>query len=43
MAEVWIENWKDLVSYNGISAVYVVTPVYLHAEQTIATAEACTL
>ena len=39
-AEQWIENWKDLVTDRDINAVYISTPVYLHAEQTIAAAEA---
>lgn len=39
-AEKWIKNWKELIVDNNINAVYIATPVFLHAEQTIATAEA---
>ena len=39
-AEKWIKDWKDLISDSDINAVYIATPVYLHAEQTIAAAEA---
>ena len=34
------ENWRDLLADDEIDAVYVATPVFLHAEQTIAAAEA---
>jgi len=33
-------DWRDLVRSDEIDAVYVATPVYLHAEQTVAAAEA---
>src|SRR5439155_2876654 len=33
-------RWQDLVREPGIDAVYIATPVHLHAEQTIAAAEA---
>lgn len=39
-AEIWLEKWEDLVSFDGINAVYIATPVYLHAQQAIAAAEA---
>jgi predicted dehydrogenase len=39
-ARKWIKNWKDLVEDHDIDAVYIATPVHLHAEQTIAAAEA---
>ena len=39
-AEKWIKDWKDLITDSDINAVYIATPVYLHAEQTIAAAEA---
>jgi predicted dehydrogenase len=39
-AEKWTREWKDLVSDPEIDAVYIATPVYLHAEQSIAAAEA---
>ncbi len=35
----WTARWEDLVSDTEIDSVYVATPVYLHAEQTIAAAE----
>jgi predicted dehydrogenase len=36
----WHASWRDLVGDPDIDAVYVATPVRLHAEQTIAAAEA---
>jgi predicted dehydrogenase len=39
-ADRWHARWQDLVLDPGIDAVYVATPVRLHAEQTIAAAEA---
>jgi predicted dehydrogenase len=39
-AEKWVADWKDLISDDTIDAVYIATPVYQHAEQTIAAAEA---
>jgi predicted dehydrogenase len=39
-ASRWYADWRDLVRDAGIDAVYVATPVHLHAEQTIAAAEA---
>jgi len=33
-------HWRDLVQDDEVDVVYVATPVYLHAEQTIAAAEA---
>jgi predicted dehydrogenase len=34
------DDWRELVRDPEVDAVYVATPVYLHAEQTIAAAEA---
>lgn len=39
-ADRWHADWRDLVADPDIDAVYIATPVYLHAEQTIAAAEA---
>jgi predicted dehydrogenase len=39
-ARRWHADWRDLVRDREIDAVYVATPVHLHAEQTIAAAEA---
>jgi predicted dehydrogenase len=39
-AKRWYKNWQDILSDEEIDAVYLATPVYLHAEQTIAAAEA---
>lgn len=36
----WYKNWQDLILDEEIDAVYIATPVSLHAEQTIAAAEA---
>lgn len=36
----WYTTWHDLLADQEIDAVYVATPVHLHAEQTIAAAEA---
>jgi predicted dehydrogenase len=36
----WYADWRDLLRDDQVEAVYVATPVYLHAEQTIAAAEA---
>ena len=33
-------DWREMLSDGGIDAIYVATPVFLHAEQTIAAAEA---
>lgn len=38
-AEKWKEDWKDLITDNDINAVYIATPVHLHAKQTVASAE----
>jgi predicted dehydrogenase len=38
-ARRWYGDWKELVVDDEIDAVYVATPVHLHAEQTIAAAE----
>jgi predicted dehydrogenase len=39
-AKRWYRHWRELVADPGVDAVYVATPVHLHAEQTIAAAEA---
>lgn len=39
-AKRWYKNWQDLINDDEIDAVYIATPVSLHAEQTIAAAEA---
>jgi len=39
-ARRWHPRWRDLVADDEVQSVYVATPVYLHAEQTIAAAEA---
>lgn len=36
----WHRGWRELIADDEIDAVYISTPVYLHAEQTIAAAEA---
>ncbi|HEV3062049.1 MAG TPA: Gfo/Idh/MocA family oxidoreductase [Vicinamibacterales bacterium] len=39
-ARRWYASWRDLVTDAEVDAVYVATPVYLHAEQTVAAAVA---
>ncbi|OGU48384.1 MAG: hypothetical protein A2080_12340 [Ignavibacteria bacterium GWC2_36_12] len=39
-ANRWYKSWQDLIADEEIDAVYIATPVYLHAEQTIAAAKA---
>lgn len=39
-AATWYEHWQELVQDPEVEAVYIATPVYLHAEQTIAAARA---
>ena len=39
-ARKWIADWCDLVRDEEIDAVYIATPVFVHAAQTIAAAEA---
>ncbi len=39
-ARRWHAEWRELIADGEIDAVYVATPVYLHAEQTVAAAEA---
>lgn len=39
-AKRWYPNWRELIADEEVDAVYISTPVYLHAEQTIAAAEA---
>jgi predicted dehydrogenase len=36
----WHGDWRELLADEGVDAVYVATPVHLHAAQTIAAAEA---
>jgi len=36
----WFADWREQVADSEIDAVYIATPVYLHAYQTIAAAEA---
>lgn len=36
----WFGDWREQIADPEIDAVYIATPVYLHAEQTIAAAEA---
>src|SRR5215216_97859 len=36
----WFADWRELIQDAEIETVYLATPVYLHAEQTIAAAEA---
>ena len=38
-ARRWCADWQDLLMDYEIDAIYVATPVHLHAEQTIAAAE----
>src|SRR5258705_8008831 len=39
-ARRWYADWRDLLQDEEVDAVYIATPVHLHAEQTIAGAEA---
>lgn len=39
-AKGWHADWRELVKDPAVEAVYVSTPVYLHAEQAVAAAEA---
>ncbi len=39
-AATFYADWRDMIADPAIEAVYVATPVHLHAEQTIAAAEA---
>jgi len=39
-ARRWYADWRALISDDEVDAVYIATPVYLHAEQTIAAAGA---
>jgi predicted dehydrogenase len=39
-AKRWYGDWRELIADDEVDAVYIATPVYLHAEQTIAAAEA---
>lgn len=39
-AKRWYGDWRELIADDEIDAVYIATPVYLHAGQTVAAAEA---
>ena len=39
-ARKWCSDWRDLIRDEEVQAVYLATPVHLHAKQTIAAAEA---
>jgi len=39
-AKKWSADWRELIADDEIDAVYIATPVNLHAEQTITAAEA---
>ncbi|HEY0174486.1 MAG TPA: Gfo/Idh/MocA family oxidoreductase [Pyrinomonadaceae bacterium] len=39
-ARRWHADWRDLVNDPEVEAVYIATPVHLHAEQAVAAAEA---
>jgi len=39
-AKKWYETWQELIEDEKVNAVYVATPVYLHAKITIAAAKA---
>jgi predicted dehydrogenase len=39
-ARKWYGDWRELVADAEVDAVYVATPVHLHAQQTVAAAEA---
>jgi predicted dehydrogenase len=39
-ARRWYRDWRELLADEEVEAVYIATPVSLHAEQTIAAAEA---
>jgi predicted dehydrogenase len=39
-AKRWYGDWRELIADDEIDAVYIATPVHLHAEQTVAAAEA---
>jgi xylose dehydrogenase (NAD/NADP) len=39
-ARRWYADWQELILDKDIEVVYIATPLYLHAEQAIASAEA---
>ena len=39
-AKKWIADWREMLADPKIDAVYIATPVFVHAEQAIAAAEA---
>src|ERR1043165_8253534 len=38
-ARRWCADWKDLIADEEVDAVYIATPVHLHAAQAIAAAQ----
>lgn len=38
--ESWYAHWREMLADDGIDAIYVASPVFVHAEHTIAAAEA---
>ncbi len=38
--EKWYADWREMLADDSVDAVYIASPVYLHAEHTIAAAEA---
>lgn len=38
--ERWYGDWREMLADDGVEVIYIASPVYLHAEHTIAAAEA---